>query len=183
MSVGSLGISFVSRRVLSGEGVSCEEGVRLVVGFCFVWRMNGGMNDAGCGTMKECVWMGICLCACVGSGWWGVGRGGAMLMSAPFYSLTSRSNYLAYPGSSINVFQPPSPLTPQHHAVAHSRVSVRPFEGSKNPFPSTESACCHTYIIYTFTYTSVPSGRKYRGKYSHQCRKARTIFFLVVIRW
>jgi len=127
-----------------------------------------------CGWVYVCACVWVCRC-------WGVGGGGAMLMSAPFYSLTSRSNYLAYPaGSSINVFQPPPHW---HHAVAHSRVSVRPFEGSKNPFPSAESACCHTYIIDTFTYTSVPSGRKYRGKCSHQCRKARNNFFLVVIRW
>lgn len=50
-----------------------------------------------------------------------------MLMSAPFYSLTSRSNYLAYPGSSINV---PLPL---HSPVHQLRVSVRPFEGSEHP--------------------------------------------------
>jgi len=113
-----------------------------VVGFCNEWKANGRINDAGRGMMKECVlaW------------WWG----GAMLMSAPFYSLTSRSNYLAYPESSINVFQPPYLPTSQHHAVAHSRVSVRPFEGSKNPFPSADSMLAYIYYILTHNILLVP---------------------------
>lgn len=62
--------------------------------------------DERCGERNDervcvygCMYVRVCVCV-----WWGVGGGGAMLMSAPFYSLTSRSNYLAYPGSSINVF-------------------------------------------------------------------------------
>lgn len=171
-------------------------GVRLVVGFCYERKANGGMNDVGRRTMEECVWMGVCVCVCMCDGLvgvcgcsegcgWDVGGGGAMLMSAPFYSLTSRSNYLAYPGSSINVFQPPSPLTPQHHAVAHSRVSVRPFEGSKNPFPSTKSACCHTYILYyirSHIIRPCPQVGSAVKNAAINAGKPGTIFFLVVTR-
>lgn len=76
-----------------------------MVGFAMSGGRTKGINDAGHGMMKECVREWVCVFVLVVVCGWG----GAMLMSAPFYSLTSRSNYLAYPGSSINVFQPPTP--------------------------------------------------------------------------
>lgn len=98
--VGSLGISFVRRRVATrGEGTGRGGGY---IGW---FRPRGeGERCGGGGVTKGCVYALVCVRVYVCVCWVG---GGAMLMSAPFYSLTSRSNYLAYPGSSINVFQPP----------------------------------------------------------------------------
>lgn len=87
-----------------------------------------------------------------------------MLMSASFYSLASRSNYLAYPRSSINVLSYyPSPLHPPLR-----QIFLCPFKGYENPKPLPWSL--HRPQMS-------PSHRGLR-MYTHNVKNATTIYQL-----